>query len=84
MTPEEALEIIKDASKALSHASYCGITGERVNHGVIVEAWNPLRKLIECLDEEGNKRNRFLDRSHPEYVKASLKIVPITDDEGDK
>lgn len=47
ITPDQAIKILKNASEALSHASYCGITGHRVNHHEITTAWDPLRALIK-------------------------------------
>lgn len=70
MTPEQALKVIKQASEALSHASYCGIVGSAPLHPLIVEAWDPLRALILELEPD----NMF--KLEDEIENPKLKIVP--------
>ncbi len=52
INPSEAVSILQAASDALSHASYCGITGAPVNHAAIEKAWAPLRALVKEFDFE--------------------------------
>ena len=71
MTPEKALQILRDASGALSHASYCGITGASVNHGLIVMAWDPLRELIKSIEPD----NGYLDPTDAEFKTPTMQII---------
>jgi len=71
MSPEKALKILKDASEALSHASYCGITGTSVSHDVIVRAWDPLRELIKEIEPD----NRFLEPKDEGFKNPTMQIV---------
>lgn len=69
MTPEQALKVIKQASEALSHASYCGVVGSAPSLSYIREAWDPLRELILELEPD----NWFKEENEIENPK--LKIV---------
>lgn len=51
MKPDEVLQVLEDASDALSHASYCAITGTRVREEAIRPQWDRLRDLILCLSD---------------------------------
>jgi hypothetical protein len=71
MAPDKALQILKDASEALSHASYCGITGTSVDHGFIVRTWDPLRELIKSIEPD----NSYLDPTDAEFKTPTTQII---------
>ncbi len=73
---KEPIDVLKNASEALSHASYCAITGSRINHGEITKAWDALRALISKIAPD----NAFLEPTDRKWVKPELKIVATEDD----
>lgn len=52
MTQEQVIRILKDVDGALSHASYCAITGAKVNHEAVSKASDRLRMILEELAPE--------------------------------
>lgn len=75
ISPEEALTILKRASEALSHASYCGITGARITHTAIIGPWDELRRLILELEPD----NRFVEKTSKDYVYPTMGFVELTE-----
>ena len=73
MTTNDAVKILNDASEALSHASYCAITGSRINHTEITNAWDKLRDLIKQISPD----NSFLSPGDKNWVEPTMTIKAI-------